>query len=258
MATMLTKAQVPYTGPYSIDGEGKHRGPTAEALKRTMKRAGFGFADVTLDELDDIYNQRLEDALDKAFKDSANGYGEGRWVKVRSLKLKTGDFAMDAFSQKMIQAELNSVQPKVPALGPVYRGGLSILQQDLTHATDGIQYYPAFDTAFDEGMSLIAPEHMVVTRESSSRPGDACYCTGDSGIRYWFGHQAYAPAVGRRFNKGDVFGRVAANHIGGGPHCHVGINVEGIWGAGKQLQHHTNYTHGAPLVGYQLSAHSIL
>lgn len=254
MATMLTSVQVPYTGPYSVDGSGKHKGPTAKALKRTMKRAGFGFSDVTLDELDDVFNKKLEDALDKAFRDGANGYGDGRWKKVRALKTKSGAFAMDSTAQKLIQEEKNALQPRVPALGPMYSGGSSILQHDLTHATSGIPYYPAFDTAFNTGTACIAPEGMVVTRASSSKPGDACYATGDSGIRYWFGHLKQAPAVGKRFKKGAVFGYVAPNNVGGGPHLHVGVNVEGIWGPKKQLVHKTNYSHGAPLIGYQLAA----
>ncbi len=255
---MLTKTQVPYTGPYSVDGNGRHAGPTAKALKRAMKRGGYGFDDVSFDELDDDFNVRLETALDKAFKDAKDGYAEGRWVKIRSLKLKDGNYALDSVSQKMIQAEANALQPKVPDLGAVYRGGATVLQQDLTHATDGIPLYPAFDTAFGQGTRLTAPEGMIVTRDSSSMPGDAFYATGDSGIRYWFGHLYYAPAVTRRFNKGEVFGTVGANHTGGGPHCHVGLNVEKIWGVGQQLAHHDNYTHGAPLVGYQLKVHDLL
>ena len=255
MTTMLTSAQVPYTGAYSVDGNGKHEGPTAKALKRTMKRAGFGFDDVAMDQIDDVFNQRLEEALDRAFKDGANGYGDGRWKRVRALKLSTGEFAMDSLSQKMIQGEANAMLPHVPDLGPIYPGGLSILQQDLTHETDGIARYPAFDSAFGVYTPVIAPEGLVITRASSSVPGDAMYATGNSGIRYWFGHLSVAPAVGRRFNKGEKMGIVGPNHIGGGPHCHCGINVEGIWGPGAQLAHHTNYTHGAPLVGYQLKSH---
>lgn len=254
MATMLTSVQVPYTGPYSVEGDGKHKGPTAEALKRTMKRAGFGFSDVNLDQLDDVFNKKLEEALDRAFKDGANGYGDGRWKKVRALKLKSGAFAMDSRAMLMIQGEKKAVQPRVPALGPMYQGGSSVLQMDCTHATDGIPYYPAFDTAFNTGTAVIAPEGMVITKASSSRPGDACYATGDSGIRYWFGHLKLAPAPGKRFKKGAVFGYVAPNNIGGGPHCHVGVNVEGIWGPRKQLVHKTNYSHGAPLIGAQLAA----
>jgi hypothetical protein len=257
MPTMLTSAQVPYTGPYSIAGNGKHKGKTAKALKRTMKRAGFGFKDTEFDEMDEVFNQALEDALDR-WDPGNNGYGDGRWKRIRALKLANGDFAMDALSQKMIQDEVNALLPVVPALGPVGLGCVSILNQDLTHATDGIALYPALDDVFDEGASVIAPESMVITRRSSSRPGDACYATGNSGIRYWFGHLVAAPAPGKRFGKGVTFGKVAPNNIGGGPHVHVGINVEGIWGPRKQLAHHTNYTHGAPLIGAQLKAHGLL
>jgi hypothetical protein len=139
------------------------------------------------------------------------------------------------------------------ALGPVWNGGKSVLLHDLTHATSGIPLYPAFDDAFQQGRDIVAPEDLEVTRASSSRPGDAFYATGASKLRWWFGHLAVAPTVGRRFKRGDVVGKVAPNTIGGGPHVHVGINVELLLGNGKELEHHTNYTHGAPTVGAQLA-----
>jgi len=145
-------------------------------------------------------------------------------------------------------------KPVVPNLGPVVTGGKPVLDHDCTHATAGIPYYPAFDDAFQQGATIIAPEPITVTRTSSSMPGKAFYCTGQSGIRYWFGHLDRTHQPGTRFGKGQAVGKVAANHIGGGPHCHVGVNVEHLWGKGRQLVHHINYTHGAPLIGDQLAA----
>jgi hypothetical protein len=141
---------------------------------------------------------------------------------------------------------------KVPNLGPVWRGGKSILLHDLTHATGGIPLYPAFDDAFVAGRKIIAPEALVVTKQSNSHPGDAFYAKGASGIRYWFGHLVSAPATGRRFRKGETIGVVLDHSVGGGPHVHVGINVEDLLGRGKQLEHRTNYSHGAAIVGDQL------
>jgi hypothetical protein len=140
----------------------------------------------------------------------------------------------------------------VPKLGPVWRGGKSVLDHDLTHATSGIPLYPAFDDAFAEGTEIVAPEPLVVTRPSSARPGEAFYCLGASRIRYWFGHLDRTHQEGRKFVRGEVMARVAPNKIGGGPHVHVGVNVELLLGGGRQLLHHTNYTHGAPTVGEQL------
>jgi hypothetical protein len=147
--------------------------------------------------------------------------------------------------------------PVVPALGPVVKGGQSVLAHDCTHATDGVPLYPAFDDAFAQGVSIIAPEALTVTRQSTSRPGQAFYATGKSGIRWWFGHLEASPAVGKVFAKGTIVGRTCVNTIGGGPHVHVGVNVEALWGKGKELAHHKNYTHGAPTIGAQLSAHSL-
>lgn len=149
-------------------------------------------------------------------------------------------------------------KPDVPNLGPVFKGGKSVLDHDLTHATDGIPLYPAFDDAFSRGLTIIAPEPLIVTRASSSRPGCAFYCQGQSGIRYWFGHLAADQPVGKEFAKGAAIGRVGANNIGGGPHVHVGVNVEVLWGKGRELVYHTNYTHGAPTIGAQLAARSAI
>jgi hypothetical protein len=144
--------------------------------------------------------------------------------------------------------------PPVPNLGPVWVGGKSILLQDLTHETAGISLYPAFDDAFMQGREVIAPEDIVVDKKySSSVPGKAFYATGASKIQYWFGHLDRNHPIGAKFKKGQVIGKVAPNNIGGGPHVHVGINVELLFGPGKELEHHKDYTHGAPLVGVQLA-----
>ncbi len=141
---------------------------------------------------------------------------------------------------------------KVPALGPVWDGGKSILLHDLTHPTGGIPLYPAFDDAFVAGREIVAPEALEVTKQSNSHPGDAFYASGKSKIDWWFGHLVSAPATGRKFGKGEKIGVVLDHSIGGGPHAHVGINVERLLGKGKELAHKTNYAHGAPSVGAQL------
>lgn len=141
----------------------------------------------------------------------------------------------------------------VPNLGPVWRNGKSVLLHDLTHATTGIPLYPAFDDAFRQGEVVIAPEAIeVISPLTSSNPGDAFYALGRSKLRYWFGHLDRRPTPGTKFAKGDAVGKVCANTIGGGPHVHCGINVELLLGVGRQLAHHTDYTHGALTVGEQL------
>ena len=159
--------------------------------------------------------------------------------------------AADAALEKLAK---DLAGPTVPELGPVWVGGKSVLLQDLTHATSGIPLYPAFDDAFNQGRVVIAPEPLTVDKQlSSANPGEAFYATGKSKIRYWFGHLDRNHPLGTKFAKGDAIGRVAANTVGGGPHVHVGVNVELLLGAGKELAHHTNYTHGAPTVGAQLA-----
>lgn len=143
--------------------------------------------------------------------------------------------------------------PADTTIGPVWKGGQSLLDHDLTHATDGLALYPAFDDGFSEGLPIIAPEALIVTRPSHSRPGLAFYATGRSRLQFWFGHLDRSHAAGARFKRGQMIGRVAPNTIGGGPHVHVGVNVELLLGQGEELLHHTNYTHGAPTIREQLA-----
>jgi len=251
----ISTATFPYTGPYSVEGNGKHNGPTALALKRAMAR--LGFLPWEPDVWDEAFNKKLEAALDE-WDAGKNGYADGRYDKIRSATIKAGlphagEPALDSVCIELVSGEA-AAQAGWANLGPVFNGGASILQHDLTHATSGLELYPAFDDAFTEGTPIIAPEQLTVTKESSSNPGDAFYASGRSGLSYWFGHLASAPALGKSFNKGATLGKVGPNNVGGGPHVHVGVNVEALWGAGKQLEHHTDYTHGAPLVGDQLAA----
>jgi hypothetical protein len=165
---------------------------------------------------------------------------------------KTGPHWKEALAD-LRRLEIDLIPIPIPQLGPIWMGGPSILRHDLTHLTAGIYLYPAFDDAFVQGRVIIAPENIeVIPPLTSSNPGEAFYAKGKSKIRYWFGHLDRSHAIGAKFAKGSAVGRVAANYIGGGPHCHVGVNVELLIGSGKQLLHHTNYTHGAPSIGTQL------
>lgn len=151
------------------------------------------------------------------------------------------------------QLERDLIPPPIPQLGPIWVGGKSILLHDLTHKTAGIARFPAFDDAFNQGRVVIAPERMVVTGPpTSSLPGEAFFTKGTSKLLYWFGHLDRDHPNGTWFKKGEAIGKVAANNIGGGPHVHVGINIEMLAGDGKELIHHNDYSHGAPLIGTQL------
>jgi hypothetical protein len=148
-------------------------------------------------------------------------------------------------------ARLPKPPPKLPDLGPVTKGGKSILDFDFTHMTSGLGW-PAFDTAFtgDPGPSLpvYAPEDMKVdTKDSSSSPGEAFYATGKSGLRYWFAHLKDDHPLGKRFKKGQKVGDTVPTSVGGGTHLHLAINLIPVtgrharWGA---TGHGPNYTHG--------------
>lgn len=147
---------------------------------------------------------------------------------------------------------------QVPLLGSVIVSGKSVLAQDLTHATDGVPLYPAFDDGIGHpGMPVIAPEAFTVTmigrfvRRDGSPNGRSVYGNGISGLKWVFGHVESPPAIGAKIKKGAKFCTISPNHEM--PHVHVGINAERLLGQGKELKHHTDYTHGAPLVGVQLA-----
>jgi hypothetical protein len=160
---------------------------------------------------------------------------------------------MDAYAKLMYLSYIPPrPKPQVPALGPVYSGGASVLLHSLTHETDGIPYYPAFDDGWRAGRAVLAPEDLTVTEQSGSAGGDAFYATGKSKLRYWFGHLAWAPPTGRTFAKGSSMGVIASIPSSqGGPHVHVGIDARAL--IGHELEHKTNYQTGAPSVGEQLA-----
>ncbi len=256
----LTPTQVPPTYPYGLPESGlKSKGPTCVALKRAMSRLGL----LPWQEFDEHFNESLSHALAK-WDPGHTGYGEGRWEKIRAAKIPkglahAGEYALDVTAQKLIQDDAKANQPpapKVPDLGPVRKGGVSVLLQDCTHATSGIPLYPAFDDCFGPGVSVYAPDDVEVwKKKTSANPGHAIYAKGAQKIDFWIAHIDRDYALGRTFRKGDFIGKTVPTDVGGGPHAHVGVNVERLWGAGKQLVHHTNYTHGAPLIGEQLAGH---
>jgi hypothetical protein len=256
MAT-IAKADFPYTGPYSVEGDGKHKGNTALALKRAMSR--LGFLPWEPDKWDNVFNKKLEAALDE-WDPGKNGYGTGRYDKIRAAVVKSGSHkgeqALDGTCINQVQTEYASDQgKKCPDLGPLEKGGASLLDFALSHATSGIALHPATDTVWTKGTVIIAPEKLTIYKASSSSPGDACYAEGVSGIKYWFGHMVEAPPVGKVISKGGTIGKVGA-WSGYTPHLHCGVNVENLWGKGKELKHGSNYSvSGIPTIRKQLNDH---
>ena len=165
--------------------------------------------------------------------------------------------ALEALDELAEDLELEKpASPKVPALGWVVKGGVSALTHDLTHATDGVDHMPAFDEGFGlPGLGVIAPESLTVTkigrfvRRDGKPNGRSVYATGESGIRWVFGHVEDVPEVGAKIRKRAQFCTISPNHEV--PHLHCGVDARAL--TGRDLEHHTNYTHGAPTVGAQLA-----
>ena len=240
-------------------------GNDIKAVKRAISRAGFW----KWQNFDTAYSNAFAHGEAKNGPgvsgyqwnngiDATGSYGDGTHDKLRKAKVPKGSphAGEDVFDQQAcdLYSNYNPGGSKKFDLGPLVKGSKPVTQQDLTHATDGLPLYPAYDDGFGVGVTVIAPEDLDITKDSSSNPGDACYAKGKSGLQYWFGHLTQAPAVGKHFSKGQKIGETCVNNVGGGPHVHLGVNVEKLWGSGKQLSHHENYTHGAPLIGDQLAA----
>lgn len=227
------------------------------AVQRAVSRAGFW----PWAAFGDAYTQKFADEGVAGFQVSVKIQPTGNYGKATHDALVNAhrkgsvtEWAFDEVSIRLMQkASGGPPPPTLPPLGAVCVGGTPVLMQDLTHATSGLPLYPALDDAFGAGRTVIAPEPMIVTRVGSSKPGVSCFCDGASGIRWWFGHLHAAPSA-PRYAKGEGFGKTCATVAGGGPHLHVGINVERLWGTGRQLLHHQNYTHGSVKIGVQLAA----
>lgn len=111
----LTEKQVPWTGPYALatNTQGHpSRGPTCEALKRALSRAGA--PSLPWREFDRHYNKALEEAWDWYDKKHGfapgDGYGKGRWNRLRGMMADSqgqhaGEYALDFYGRKLIQDE---------------------------------------------------------------------------------------------------------------------------------------------------------
>lgn len=230
-------------------------GPSVGTDVKMVKRALGKFEDSLLPPkpggYDRIYNDRTAEAVD-VFRRSIPSLIDRRGKPFGQPDLDELDFYFDAYGRWRYRMYVPPKPPKpkpaVPNLGPVYVGGQSILHHDLTHETDGLPGYPAFDDGWVAGRQVIAPEDMVITRIGSAQGGSSVYATGRSLMRYWFGHVALPSPLGP-VKKGRAFAVISSHESP--PHVHVGIDAKPL--IGHELIHHTDYSHGAPTVGAQLT-----
>jgi hypothetical protein len=165
-----------------------------------------------------------------------------------------------AFDRVLKQLQV-SLTTNIPELGPIVRGGRALVAQDLTHITDGMTAHGSVWPALDDGVGhpglvVIAPEDVTVTghgraKRRDGRPDGVSIniAAGGSKLEYWIGHLQDPVAVGSRVKKGQRLASISPNHEA--PHVHVGINAVAL--IGHDLAHHSDYTHGAPLIGVQLA-----
>lgn len=110
----LTPKQVPYTGPYAKAGNAKgikSSGPTVEAMKRALSRAGA--PTLPWRDFSQEYNANLEAAWDwygPVDAPNLDGYGDGRWKLLRLMMCdpagpNAGQRALDLVGRTLIQNE---------------------------------------------------------------------------------------------------------------------------------------------------------
>jgi hypothetical protein len=133
-------------------------------------------------------------------------------------------------------------------------GGASVLNHQLTHRTDGIDFFPAYDDGWVAGRTVLAVEDFIIdAHQTSSSPGEAFYATGKSKIRYWYGHLTSQPSFGREFEKGEPVGRIF--NQGSRSHVHLGVDARTLIGHPMSYGRDGNgppYSYGSPTVGAQL------
>jgi hypothetical protein len=218
----------PLHGPSSPRGP-SHGRDVKDFVKRTLWRlpaqipVGADFFPKPPGGFDDVYNQKTADAVEvvQRFNDIRPTGNMGQ-ATLDAL----WQYA-DAYSKWVYRLYVPpKPKPPVPVLGPIVAGGVAVSRQRLTHVTDGIIGYPAFDDGWVSGRAVIAPESLTITEQSGAQGGDAFYALGQSGIRYWVGHVVAAPATGRKFSTGATVAKIASlPAYQGGPHVHLGLNA---------------------------------
>jgi hypothetical protein len=233
-------------------------GPDVEGVGRALCRAGFYVPLRVFQALPVRARRRAHRSFVRAVKrlQRAEGWpADGIYGQAEHQVLADAG----AFDQRALTL-LRMYRPqKWTEIGAVQPGGPSLLDHQLTHETSGIPLFPAFDTAWGAGggVACIAPEDCVVdTKDTSSRPGEAVFLNGASGLRYWVGHLDRDWPLGTRLRKGDLIGRTLAIP-GASDHAHWGVNAEALLGRGKQLAYGATgkgppYTYGSPTIREQL------
>lgn len=256
MAPKLKRPMYPIGHP-----KGPTRGKDVQIAKWAVHRYETNLLPRPITGFTPDYGPALAEALRKVIQpaegiEPTGAIGQATW-NVLWLYL-------DAYRRQQYRLWKLPTIPKpsnVPRLGPRHAGAPALLDLALTHNTDGIDrdgsVWPAVDTGWSAGKTVLAPEDIVVFDQSGSAGGDAFFARGASDLEYWFGHLATpVPETGRRIRKGDVIGRIAA--IPGADHSHTGVNARRL--IGRDLRYGRNgngpdYTFGSPSIGVQLREH---
>lgn len=241
----------PLYGPDDPRGP-SHGRDVKDFVKRTLYRlpaqlpVGDMFFPKPPGGFDDVFNAKTVEGVEvvRRFNESRPFKGPFRQSDLDDL----WQYA-DAYSKWVYRIwSAPKPKPKVPELGPLVVGGPSLLNCRLTHATSGIDHYPAIDAGWIVGLDAIAVEEMTVTRASSANVGDACFLKGKSAIEYWYGHLVVCPPVGTLLRMGAKVGDIAVHP--NGAHVHMGMDAR-VLTKGRDLAY--GYGLDVPTVGAQLT-----
>src|SRR5215831_20410127 len=157
--------------------QGIYTGDDVTAYKRAVSRLGRwpwdpegwddGFSDTfSLGSSGDVKNTGCKGVQRQSGLDQTGMLGPNTFEVLRCSLIPeglqhAGEPAFDSVALDLLKGF--SSGGAVPDLGPVANGCQSVLDHDLTHATSGLDNYPAFDDAFSQGKAIIAPEGLVVT-----------------------------------------------------------------------------------------------
>lgn len=189
-------------------------------------------------KFDDAFNLRLELALDKWDPSGANGYGLGRWDKIRAAKVPqslphAGELALDSIAIALVKDEADPL-PQLPYvyLHPDDSGSHS---GGFIHITEGLPGNIALDFLVAGGTALMAPFNGRITRLSGHHPatgvhgsdifGWSIYLEREDGVFAYMTHEGEIDCkLGQVMKESEKIGEVGHwPHDPGRSHTHCGI-----------------------------------
>lgn len=187
----------------------------------------------------DVFNEELEQALDKWDPGDKNGYATGRWEKIRGARVPkglvhAGELALDAVAIDLVHDEATPA-PIIPALVYPHPAGSGSHSGGFIHVTGGLPGNIALDFMAPGGTALLATFAGKITKLSGRNPregvhggdrfGWSIYLTRADGLFAFMTHEGTRDvALGEHVSIGQKIGSVGRwPNDPGRSHTHLGI-----------------------------------